>query len=212
MIMNTLPKIQVDTIAEAAVVELLSNIFGDVAYLDTETVRNNIELGCEGGMSKADRSIRSDLADYIIDNFSLLFVGMIVNTEFRSMIFESVSIEIALDDKDEETVRLIRSEMNSDSELTSGNEYLINLDTYDDGLYRDLNRRLSDSFDIITPYSKAIDELINDMSEEDMIDIGFCVSNFMYFVRAFSKNALFVMYTKSVIDSVKRIFIKTDVA
>ncbi len=35
-----------------------------------------------------------------------------------------------------------------------------------------------------------------------MIDTGFCVSNFMYLLRAFSKNDLFVEYVKEVVKFV----------
>lgn len=195
--------VKVDPIAEAAIVELLSNLFNDVAYMDADTVRHNIELATENGMSKSDRSIRVELANYLLSHFSLIFVGLVVNEEFRETFKEAVSVEIALDNKDEAFVKNIRSEMQDGESSPSKGNFVVNFGVYNDNIYRKLNGKLSSSFDKITQYDDTMSELIDDLTDDEMIGIGFCVSNFMYLIRAFAKNPLFANYVKTVVHNVQ---------
>ncbi|MCR5673654.1 MAG: hypothetical protein K6F87_08080 [Lachnospiraceae bacterium] len=200
--------VYVDETAEGAVVELLSNVFGQIAYMDADTVRRNIELACEGGFKPDDRSISADTADWLMDSFSLIFAGLIVNSDFRGALMEAVSVEIALDNRTDDFIRKTRLEMQSyetgevkkDGEK---NEYVIDLGRYNDDIYRSINKRLSDSFGLLDSYENAIDHFVRELVKEDKLDIGFCVCNWMYLLRAFSQNHLFTDYVKLLLDSVR---------
>lgn len=200
---DTYQNVKVDPIAEAAIVELLANVFNGVAYMDADTVRHNIELATDDGMSKSDRSIRVELANYLLSHFSLVFVGLIVNKEFRETFKEAVSVEIALDNKDEEFVKRIRSEMQDGANLPTKGNFVVNFGSYNENIYKKLNGKLSNSFSKITQYDDTMSELIEELTDDDMIDIGFCASNFMYLIRAFAKNPLFANYVKTVVYNVQ---------
>ena len=195
--------VNVDPTAESAVVELLANVFNSIAYMDPDTVRHNIELASEGGMSKADRSIRVELANYLLSHFSLIFVGLVVNKEFRDTFKEAVSIEIALDNKDKDFVKQMRQEMKDSNPGESKGNFVLNFGNFNENVYKKMNLKLSDSFSKITEYDETIGELSSELSEDDMIDIGYCASNFMYLVRAFAKNNMFANYVKTVVHNVQ---------
>ena len=48
--------------------------------------------------TKTINHISKETADFILDNFGLLTMGLIVNEDFRNTFVEAVAIEIALDD------------------------------------------------------------------------------------------------------------------
>lgn len=199
-------KVDVDFVAENAVIELISVVFSNVAFMDPDTVRHNMELACEGGMTKTDRSIKTDLANYLLSHFSLIYTGLIVNSDFRDTVVEAVSVEIALDSKPSEFVKQIRSDMqNGEMQRLDAQKgsYVINFSKYNDNVYKKLNGKLFDSFDKIKSYDKVIDYESSNLDEETKIRIGFCVSNFMYLIRAFSKNPLFTRYVKTIVHSVQ---------
>lgn len=201
---DVMENVKVDPIAEAAVVELIANVFNGVGYMDADTVRHNIELATEGGLSKSDRAIKVELANYLLSHFSLIFVGLIVNAEFRDTFKEAVSVEIALDGKSNEFVQKIRREMNEGEYLgESKGSFVINLSRYNDSIYKKLNGKLSLSFSKITQFDDTVSMLIDELTEDDKISIGFCASNFMYLYRAFAKNLLFANYVKTVVSNVQ---------
>ena len=200
--MDSQTMIKVDKVAEAAVVGLLSDVFDSIAYLDAETVRKNVELAA-GGMSKYDRSIRMELGNYLMSHFALIFVGLIVNADFRNTFMEAVSVEITLDNKDSEFVSKIRGEMKDDKIRDSKGNFVIDFSSYNDKVYRKINGKLSDSFGRVSAFNTTIDTFITELTEDDMLDIGYCISNFMYLIRAFSKNALFTNYVKAVVHKVQ---------
>lgn len=195
--------VYVDATAEAAVVDLLANVFNGIAYMDPDTVRYNIERMSEGGFSQEDRSIGIELADWFMRNFSLIYTGLIVNKSFREKIIEVVSVELALDDRPEDFVATIREEMKEDKVHESKGNIVLNLGAFDNEIYKEVNAKLADSFVRISEYNDTIDNMSAELSEDDLIDIGYCVSNFAYLFRAFSKNDGFMVYVKSVVNSVK---------
>lgn len=194
----------VNPVAEAAVVELLANVFNAIAYMDADTIRYNVELACVGGMTKIDRSIPIELADYLLSHFSFIFVGLIVNKDFRSTIVEAVSVEIALDDREPEFVTKIREDMNYEPPKDTKNSFIVDLSTYDDEIYKEINLKLSESFDKLSNYNSCIDEFAAELTDDEMMDIGYCSSNFMYLIRAFAKNTVFSNYVMAVVRSVEK--------
>jgi len=193
-----------DERAEAEVVSLLSTLFGSVAYMDPETVRTNVLLACDGGFCLDDRTIDCDIAHFLLNDFSLIFIGMIVNKEIRKLILEAVSAEITLDEKDDIFVASIRKEMEYKENNTLNPKYVIDLSSYNEEVYRYINSELSESLDCVSDFYETIDELISCLSDDDKIDIGYIVSNFMYMLRAFAQNGLLIKYLQDVINSVKQ--------
>lgn len=200
---QTVTKPVVDATTEKAMVELLSNLFSSVAYMDPETVHHNLEMACENGMSKSDRSIRAEFANYCINHYALIFIGLVVNKDFREMFAEAVSVEIALDTKSEDNIAKIRKSMLDGKNHPSKGNFVLDFSRFNDAIYRKINGKLAASFDCIKEFGDTLDDFIEKLSDTDKMDIGFCISNFMYLIRAFAKNQLFDDYIETVISSVQ---------
>ena len=195
--------INVNPCAEAAVMDLLLDLFGAVAYFDRETLLENFILGCDGGMSEEDRSISTELAGYLTDHFAFIFMGLIVNRDFLDAFMGAVTVEISLMNKDRGFVSKIRQEVNEGVVYPPAEKYVVDFSRFDEESYRRFETRLYMSFDRFEEYYSVFDELAPELTDDDIMDIGFCISNFMYLIRAFSGNGLFVDYVKSVIETVQ---------
>ena len=191
-----------NVLAEAAVIELLTNTFDGVAFMDPDAVRQNIVFA-SGGFSKDDRSMRMELANYLLAHFAVIYAGLVINDDFRNTFMEAVSVEVALDSETPEFVQSVRSEMADKNPRESRGDFVVDLSRYDDSAYRNINAKLSSSFGKVVRFGSSIDNFAAMLSDDAMIDIGYCVSNFMYAFRAFSKNAAFAGYVKSVVHSVE---------
>ena len=196
-------KPHVDSHAECGVLCFLKDIFSDVGFMDADSVRRNLNLGCKGGASEYDRSISMKLADDLLGKFGLIFAGLIVNRDYRDAFMEAVSVEIALCDRDEEFVRKIRRDMGEDTYgiIDHDHCYVIDLSSYDDEIFRRIAGTISSSFEVIMSYEEAVDVFAADLSEDDRIAIGYIASNFMYLIRAFAHNHLFAEYVMTVCET-----------
>ena len=193
----------VHPIAEAAVAEFLENLFGSVAFLDPETVYRNMQMACAGNTAPQDRSLNERTAKYLLSHFALILAGLATNADFRMTFAQAVSIEIALEGKDADFVKRMRTEMRSAGGVVQGKAVILNLSAYDDALYKQINRDVADSFKKTKPYHAYVDEAIAALDEEARMQIGFCASNFMYVIRAFAYNGAFLDYVRSVLRSVQ---------
>ncbi len=197
-------KYGVDNQAEYGVVCLLRDMFSPVAYMDVDMLRRNLNMGCKGKTSDYDRSISMELADDLLRKFGLIFTGLIVNVEFRDAVMEAVSVEIALESRNEEFVREIRQRMGEDTygSIDHDHSYVIDLSSYNDEVFKEIAGALVRAFDVILPYEEEIDIFEAGLSEDDRIAIGYIASNFMYLIRAFAHNQLFTKYVLCVCETV----------
>ena len=199
---NAMPT--VDPAAEVAVVSLLSDIFSDITHLDAETVHANLQLGCRGGFSEADRSMRIELGNYIMSHFALILTGLLVNRDFRETFVEAVQLESALMNESSENVAKLREQMpDSVGDRVSKGNYVVDFSKYNDMIYRRINDKVLSSFDRVIPFEEILDSSVEALSADARADISIIVSNFMLLFRAFSKNGLFTDYVKDVLHTVK---------
>ena len=201
----------IDIISEQHVVTLIDNLFDAIAYVDPEILRYNIGLASEGGMPTADRVIRLELANYLMSHFAYIYTGLIIDYRFRDTFIEAIQLEILLDTVDDEQKAQIRKDMVSEtaSKPSKGN-YIINLATYSEAASRKINEKIYKGFEAFKPYNNAIDLLAEKLNQRDKIEIGFCVSNFMYCVRALAKNGKFADYVKFMIKQVEKTLSEED--
>ena len=193
--------------AEVAIIDILSGFFNPIAYMNPYDVRYNIERGCPGGMSKDDRTIQAEVLDFFINHFSVIYLGLIVNSDFRNVFIEAISMELSLDKKSKVFIKDIRNQMNENYEKKtqpSKDNYIVDFSSYDDDFYRSFAHRLLTSFDIISKYDDCLNDLSMELEENEMEDIGFIASNFMYLFRAFSKNGVFAHYVSTTVCAVEK--------
>lgn len=196
---------KVDSLSENAIVQMLAGLFNDVAYMTPEDVRHNIQCASEGGFSVEDRTYKASTMNYLLSRFSLIFVGLLSNAEFRKAFIDAIAMEQNIEDQTPEKQKEIRDDMNAIRLKSSGNEskMVLNLSSYNDEVFKKINAKLFDSFTKLDGYDAAIDDMIDHQSEECKEEFGYIVSNFAYLVRAFDKDTIFFAYVSSVLKNVQ---------
>lgn len=197
--------VKVDNLAENAVVQLLAGLFNDVAYMTPVDVKHNIECMTEGGFSLEDRTCKSTVINYLLSRFSLIFVGLLSNKEFREAFIDAIVMEQNLEDQSPQQQKEIRNDMNTVQMKTSATavDMVLDFGRFNDELYKKINAKLLDSFNKMDGYDAAIDEIIKRQSADCKDQIGFIVSNFAYLLRAFDKDMVFFAYVSSVLKQVQ---------
>ena len=193
----------VNVVAENAVVTLLDNLFKDIAYIDVTTVRRNIGYASEGGMTKEDRMIRVETANYFMKHFAVVYLGLVINAELRDEFIKAIQLEMGIDNIIEADRKKYRAQMKPDEEDMSKGNYLIDLSSYNDAVYTKINKKILLSMQSMAEFDDGFDAFSSKLTQNDMINIGFIVSNFMYLLRAIGKNQLFVNYVKEVVRNVE---------
>lgn len=189
--------------SEQSVVVMLHNLFSDVAYLDPDVVRYNIELAGPKGMPVEERSIRMELANYLFKHFAVIYFGLVMSSSVRDAFMRAVQAEIGLDEMSREDVKEIREAMKSQNpnKKPSRGNYVVDFSVdYNDNIYKIINRRIYDSMVQFEDFDDALNEFAIKLTREDMIHLGFIFSNFMYLIRAFVCNGIFVDYVKSLVE------------
>jgi hypothetical protein len=199
--------------SEQSVVVMLDNLFSDIAYLDPDVVRHNIEQACNGGMPLSDRSIRLELANYFFKHFAVIYFGLIISPDVRDAFMSAVQAEIGLDSVDAGSLKEIRDAMKSNSskqKKPSKGNYVIDFSVdYNDNIYKIINKRIYDSMMKFEDFDDMLNEFAIKLSREDMIHLGFIFSNFMYLIRALIHNGLFVDYIKTFVqETEEQVFAK----
>lgn len=197
--------VNVDPTTEEAVVNLFASLFNDMSRMVPVDIRHNLECLSEGGFSVEDRTFKKSTVNYLVSRFSLIFVGVLANKEFRTAFVDAIAMEQNLDDQTPEKQAEIRADMNSIKLKNTDNNATITIDfsKFNDSVYRSLNKQLGKSLTKIDGYDDAIDEIIEHLSVDDKDVIGFIISNFAYLLRAFEKDVVFFAYVTSVLKSVQ---------
>lgn len=196
----------VDSLSENAVVQMLAGLFNDVAYMTPEDVRHNIQCASEGGFPLEDRTFKVTTVNYLLSRFSLIFVGLLSNAEFRKAFIDAIAMEQNIEDQTPEKQKEIRKDMNviKLKNSNNGTQMVFNLTNYNDEVFKKINAKLFDSFTKLDGYDAAIDDMIDHESEESKDEFGYIVSNFAYLIRAFEKDTIFFAYVSSVLKNVQQ--------
>lgn len=192
-----------DNVAELAVVELLSNLFDGVAYLDINVVKRNIELSCSGNSDSFDRTISKKRVNFTLKHMGIIYMALLLNGEVRDMMTEGVSVELAFDKLPADEVEEYRKLLQKKPYDPTDPVFVIDLSKFDDGIYRYLNLTLSQSFDAVSQFDEGIEEIYDSLTEDDYMKLGFVFSNFFYLIRALSHNDTFYKWFQDVIKGIE---------
>lgn len=196
--------VHVDARAEEAMVRLASTLFNFTAQMDPEAMRRNVELAA-GGMPVEDRTIRAELANYLLSRISVFTFGLVMSEEFRYMVKDAVAMEIQLDGESGVFVQEVRADMARGVRVRpSKGNYVINLGRYNDNTFKFVMSKVALSAEVCAPFDREVQEAARVLSTNAQVDIGFIVSNFMYLIRAFAKNLTFTDIVQQVLRDVQR--------
>jgi|GEM_PF-2524411 len=194
--------VQSGKLAEDYISALIADNFGSTVAVDYKTIRENTLLGSELGFPEEDRTIRADLVDYLLCNFSLIYLGLLVNEDFRNKFREAVEFEMELADRSKDYSKDRRTQVQGGLSEPSEHNVIINLGSFNLSVARNISGRIKASMDKLTPFAEEYNSIVREVTDEDAARIGYCICNFMYLIKAFEKNPSFRNYVRKVVKAV----------
>lgn len=183
----------------------LRNMVGGFAVLSEEVLKKNLKLAAGDGMTYDDRTISFECIDYMVSNLAYIFMGLVMDDNFKNSFIEALNLEISLDDQTPE----MRAQIRKETSDPNGNKYhsngslILGVTTFMPHIAAALHVKMQAGFDALDPYAAEFDAEVRKMPNERRIELGFIFSNFMYLIRAISHNDVFMSYIITVIEKVK---------
>jgi len=95
--------------------------------------------------------------------------------------------------------------MKDSKSYNSSGSIVIGLTEFMPHVAEDLMQKMQNGFDELDNFADEFDAEVAGLSDERKIEYGFIFSNFMYLIRAFTHNDLFMSYVITVIEKVKQL-------
>lgn len=191
-------------------VDLVKKMVGGFAYLNDDVIAQNLRYAAGEGMSTDDRTISFECADYIISNLAYIFMGVVLDKNFKQAFLDAVVIELELDSKSDEEKAKIRASMKDNKEYVSNGSVVLGVTSFTPPIEAELFNRMNIGFEKLSKYSGEFDAEVATFTPEMKTEYGFIFSNFMYLIRAFTHNDMFMSYVITVLERVKDITSKAQ--
>lgn len=184
-------------------VNVLKDLVEPFAIISEETVKKNIDLACGNGMSEDDRTISFECAEYLMSNFAYILMGLLVDNNFKETFLESLRMEIEMDSLSEDTVKQIRQDMTDSKDYDSVGSIVIGVSGFSSEIGSRFMDKMANGYNELDKWAGEFDKAVAELSTERKLEYGYIFSNFMYLIRAFTHNDLFMSYVITVIEKVK---------
>lgn len=186
-------------------VNILKEMTGGFAILSDEVVAQNLKLAGGIGMTADDRTISFECADYVMTNLAFIFMGLVLDTNFKQAFMESLMVEMQIDKQLPEVKAKTRESMKDKKPYKSNGSIVLGVTTFTPAVEQELMNKMQSGFTALEPYADEFDSEVSKLSPDQKAEYGFIFSNFMYLIRAFTHNDMFMSYVITVIEKVKAI-------
>lgn len=190
------------------IVAMMKKMVVNFAYLNDEVIEQNLKLANGQGMLSDDRTISFECVDYLFTNMSFILTGLVLDTRFKQAFLDAVVLEMQIDSKSPDEKVRIRKSMTDPKTYPSVGSVVVGFTMFTPSIHAMLMSRMSDGFDLMEPFVGEFDAEVAGLPDDRKTEYGFIFSNFMYLLRAFSHNDMFMSYVITVIEKVKEIALK----
>lgn len=185
-----------------AFVARMSDIVGSFAILSDDVLAQNISLATNG-FSVEDRTLPYEIAEYLMSNMAYIFMGLVLDNNFKNAFMESLKVELEIDSQPENIRLLTRAKMKEDKKYSTIGSIVVGTSDFVPEIKAILAKKMQQGFTSLDGFAEEFDAEINHLTREQKLEYGFIFSNFMYLQRAFTHNDIFMSYVISVIEKVK---------
>jgi hypothetical protein len=183
-------------------IHILVSAVNGFALLSEDVIDKNMKMAISG-LSNEERTISFECVDYLMSNLGVIIMGLVLDNTFKESFKEAVMLEMQLDTESPESRAKKREAMKDKKAYTSAGSIVIGVTSFTPVIEDELMNKMQHSFDMMDAYSDEFDTEVAKMTEDRKIEYGFIFSNFMYLIRAFTHNDLFMSYVITVVEKVK---------
>lgn len=184
-------------------VKAMRNMVGSFAILQEAVIAENIVLA-NRGMTMEERTVPYECAEYLISNSAFIFTALVAEGSVREAFVDAVMYEQELDKLPEAEKEKKRKSMRDPRPYPSKGSMVIGVSTFSAELTEFMMQRMTVGYEALSPYSDEFDSMVDALDNDAKIQLGFVFSNFMYLIRAFTHNDLFMAYVITMIDNSKK--------
>ena len=188
----------------AVFVVQMKNMVSSFAILSDDVISENLKMAL-GGFSAEDRTMPYEVADYLMSNMGFIFMGLVLDENFKNAFKESLKIELNIDKQADNIKEATRKKMGNPKKYESRGAMVIGTSDFLPEVKTALSKKMQDSFNQLDGFAEEFDSEIKNLTRTQKLEYGFIFSNFMYLARAFTHNDMFMSYVISVIEKVKAI-------
>lgn len=185
-----------------AFVAQMSDIVSSFAILSDEVLTQNIKMATSG-FSTEDRTLPYEIAEYLMSNMGYIFMGLVLDNNFKNAFKESLKVELQIDSQPENVRIATRAKMKEDKKYSTIGSIVVGTSDFVPEVKAILAQKMQQSFTSLDGFAEEFDAEIGHLTREQKLEYGFIFSNFMYLMRAFTHNDIFMSYVISVIEKVK---------
>ena len=183
-------------------VSAMINVVKDFSLLSEDVIKKNLDMATKD-LPNSDRTISFECVDYLMSNLGVIVMGLVLDNAFKESFKEAIMIEMQLDTESPESKAKKRKAMKDTKDYESAGSIVIGVTSFTPAIEKSFMDKMQHSFDMMDPYASEFDEEVSHLSDDRKIEYGFIFSNFMYLIRAFTHNDLFMSYVITVIEKVK---------
>lgn len=186
----------------AVFVVQMKNMVSSFAILSDDVIAENFKAAVSD-FSSEDRTLPYEVADYLMSNMGFIFMGLVLDENFKNAFKESLKIELNIDKQPAHIKEATRKKMGDPKKYASRGSMVIGTSDFLPEVKAALSKKMQDSFDKLDGFAEEFDNEIKNLTRTQKLEYGFIFSNFMYLARAFTHNDAFMSYVISVIEKVK---------
>ena len=191
-------------------VKIMREMVGGFAILSDDVIAQNLKLAGGIGMTADDRTISFECADYLMSNLAFIFMGLVLDSNFKQSFMESLMVEMQIDKQTPEVKAKTRESMKDKKTYKSNGSIVLGVTTFTPAVEQELMNKMQKGFASLEPYADEFDAEVAKLRPDQKAEYGFIFSNFMYLIRAFTHNDMFMSYVITVIEKVKAITINAQ--
>ena len=183
-------------------IDAMIDVVKDFTLLSEKVIKKNMDMAVKD-LPNADRTISFECVDYLMSNMGVIIMGLVLDKSFKESFKDAIMLEMQLDTETPESKAKKREAMKDKKTYESAGSIVIGVTSFTPAVEKSFMDKMQHSFDMMDKYASEFDEEVSKLSEDRKIEYGFIFSNFMYLIRAFIYNDLFMSYVITVIEKVK---------
>jgi hypothetical protein len=190
-------------------VKVMKSMVGGFALLDENVMNQNLKMARGEGMTVDDRTISFECADYLFSNLAYIFMGLVLDGNFKQAFLDALGVEMQIDKQPADVKAKARNAMKDPKPYKSNGSIVLGITTFMPAIENELMVKMNNGFKALDKYADEFDNEVAKFTKEQKAEYGFIFSNFMYLIRAFTHNDMFMSYVITVIEKVKSIASKS---
>ena len=130
----------------------MKNMVGSFAILSDDVISQNMKMAL-GGFLAEDRTLPYEVAEYLMSNMGFIFMGLVLDENFKNAFKESLKIELQIDKQPDNIKAATRAKMGNQKSYKSRGAMVIGTSEFLPEVKAALIKKMQDSFNQLNGFA-----------------------------------------------------------